>query len=120
MKKIWFACIFLLIQMNFAYSSKTIVCTMQDANNAISFTTSEKMGDLPTIDFSYPVKTILFSIRSGNLLLVAMDSEEKTRPRIMISAQTTKNSSVYKGQFITDNGGNEIQLDNGPVSCRLK
>lgn len=57
---------------------------------------------------------------SGNLLLIAMDNEEKTRPRIMISAQTSKNSSVYEGQFITDNGGNEIQLDNGPVSCKLK
>lgn len=49
-----------------------------------------------------------------------MDEEEKTRPRIMISAQTSKKSSVYKGQFITDNGSNEIQVDNGSVSCILK
>ncbi len=47
-----------------------------------------------------------FSMRTGNLLLVAMDQDEKDRPRIFISAQLNEQSQTYAGQFMTDFGGN--------------
>ena len=59
-------------------------------------------------------------IGSGNLLLIAMDEGEKDRPRIVISAQLNQKDHTYRGQFMTDFGGNELQLDNGMVSCILK
>ena len=58
-----------------------------------------------------------FSFRDGNLLLVAMD---ESRVRIVISAQRTKGKSSYDGQFLADMGGNQVQLDNGPVVCKAK
>ena len=110
-----------LTQMTLAIASpKTIVCTMQGLKDNLSFVAPQKMGDLPGIDFSYPADTTIFSMRDGNLLLVAMDHEDKSRLRILISAQTSKTSSMYKGQFVTDSGDNELQLDNGPVSCVFK
>ncbi|KTC86453.1 hypothetical protein [Legionella brunensis] len=118
--KIWFAVVFSLTQVTFAYAQRTVVCTMQGLKDNLSFVAPQKMGELPSISFAYPVDTTIFSMREGNLLLVAMDHEDKSRPRIMISAQANKNSPVYKGQFMTDFGGNQIQLDNGPVSCKLK
>lgn len=99
---------------------KTVVCHMKGMESPISFIIPNKTGDLPKIDFDYPVDVTRFSIRTGNLLLVAMDQDEKDRPRIFISAQLNKQNQEYIGQFMTDFGGNELQLDNGPVSCVLK
>ena len=121
MKRIGLIVVFFLVQMTFAFASpKTVVCTLQGLQDTISFVAPQKMGALPPIDFSYPVDTTIFSMRNGNLLLVAMDQEEKSRLRILISAQANKNGTLYQGQFMTDSGGNELQLDNGPVSCQLK
>lgn len=121
MKKIGSIIIFFLAQMTLAFAApKTVVCTLLGQQNTISFAVPQKIGALPQIDFSYPVDTTAFSMRDGNLLLVAMDKEEKSRLRILISAQAPKNSTLYQGQFMTDSGGNELQLDNGPVSCKLK
>ena len=47
-----------------------------------------------------------------------MDQEDKSRVRIMISAQRGNGKPSYDGQILTDSGGNEIMLDNGPVSCK--
>ena len=86
----------------------------------ISFAAPEKLGDLPPIDFDYPSRVNIFSLRGGNLLLIAHDQEETSRVRIVISAQLDKSTASYVGQIIRDYGGNEIQLTNGPVSCSVK
>lgn len=101
-------------------TQKSMICSLQGMNNTISFSVPEKIGNLPSIDFDYPVKTIIFSLRSTNLLLVAMDEEDASRPRVFISAQYSQSTDNYEGQFMTDEGGNEIQLDNGVVTCKLK
>jgi hypothetical protein len=36
----------------------------------------------------------------------------------VISAQRGKGKATYDGQILTDLSGNEIMLDNGPVSCK--
>jgi hypothetical protein len=53
-------------------------------------------------------------------MLVAMDEGEKTRLRIVISAQRDKAKGIYVGQIVTDEGGNQLMLDNGPVTCKVK
>jgi hypothetical protein len=73
---------------------------------------------LPRIDFDYPAKASLFYIEDGNLLLVANDEEDPSRVRIVISAQLNKAKRTYDGQIVVDMGGNQLQLYNGPVSCR--
>ena len=75
---------------------------------------------LPKIDFDYPAKASLFYIVDGNLLLVANDEEDPSRTRIVISAQLNKAKGTYDGQIVVDMGGNELQLYNGPVSCRAR
>jgi hypothetical protein len=45
---------------------------------------------------------------------------ENTRVRIVISAQLDKAKGVYSGQIVTDAGGNQLMLDNGPVTCKVK
>ena len=80
----------------------------------------KKLGGLPPIEFDYPSKVTLFSFRDDNLMLVAMDTAEKTRLRIVISAQLDKAKGNYAGQIVTDTGGNELMLVNGPVTCRVK
>jgi hypothetical protein len=59
-----------------------------------------------------------FSFRDDNLLLVAMDQSERSRVRIVISAQRNKVKATYDGQILVDMGGNEIQLYNGPVDSK--
>jgi hypothetical protein len=81
-------------------------------------TLPKKLSGLPSIEFDYPSKVTLFSFRDDNLLLVAMDEAEKSRLRIVISPQRGKGKASYDGQILTDLGGNEIMLDNGPVSCK--
>ena len=100
-------------------SSNTVDCTMEEMNDSISFVIPETMSKVPTVDFAYPIKVIEFSMRSGNLLLVAVDQEDPSRPRLFISAQLNKKNKTYIGQFMTDSGGNEIQLDNGVVTCKV-
>ncbi|KTC97576.1 hypothetical protein [Legionella erythra] len=50
---------------------------------------------------------------------MAVDRDDSSRPRLFISAQKAANQSGYTGQFMTDSGGNALQLDNGPVTCEL-
>ncbi|WED44567.1 hypothetical protein [Legionella cardiaca] len=120
MKKIVIFLALVMTQIVIAHAtSKIVVCTLQGLDETISFTPPAKIGQLPKLDFSYPVDTTIFSMRDGNLLLVAMDHEDSTRPRIFISAQAWENS-LYKGQFMTDSGGNQMQLDNGFVSCKAE
>ncbi|MCE0721718.1 MULTISPECIES: hypothetical protein [Legionella] len=99
---------------------KSVVCHMKGLEGTISFAVPNKIGDLPAVDFDYPATVTRFSMRTGNLLLVAMDQDEKDRPRIFISAQLNKQNRTYEGQYMADFGGNQLQLDNGPVSCKLE
>lgn len=110
-----------LFSSSAAYSAqKTVVCQMQGLKQPLSFKAPDKIGDLPKIDFDYPVNVTRFSLRDDNLLVVAMDQEEKDRPRIFISAQHNPQKQKYLGQFMTDFGGNELQLGNGIVSCEVQ
>ncbi|WP_115705865.1 hypothetical protein [Legionella sainthelensi] len=101
-------------------SQKSVICHMKGIQDPLSFGVSGKMGDFPKVDFAYPVNVTRFSMREGNLLLVAMDQEERDRPRIFISAQFNQHNQTYIGQFMTDLGGNQLQLDNGSVSCTVE
>ena len=121
MKRLGLSLLLILVGLGIASAAqKTVVCHMQGIEDAISFVAPNKIGDLPKIDFDYPVNVTRFSLRTDNLLLVAMDQDEKDRPRIFFSAQFNKQKQAYIGQFMTDFGGNELQLDNGPVSCAIK
>jgi hypothetical protein len=100
-----------------AAAAKSITCSYANGQQ-LSFDVPKKLGGLPPIEFDYPSKVTLFSFRDDNLLLVAMDETEKSRLRIVISAQRGKGKASYDGQILTDSGGNEIMLDNGPVSCK--
>jgi len=85
----------------------------------VAFDVPAKLGDLPDIDFPYPVKATLFSFHDGNLRLVAMDGDDPSRVRIVILAQSRKGQKTYDGQILVDMGGNSLQLANGPVSCAV-
>ncbi len=96
---------------------KTITCPLPSGEN-LTFIAPAKLGELPKIDLDYPSKLTLFSFRDGNFLAVAMDESEPSRLRLVISAQLNKAKGTYDGQLVIDEGGNELQLDNAPVSCR--
>jgi hypothetical protein len=98
---------------------KLVACSYMQGQE-LTFPVPKKIGDLPPIEFDYPAKASLFSFRDGNLLLVAMDEGEPSRVRIVISAQRAKGKSSYDGQFLVDMGGNQVQFDNGPVTCKAK
>jgi len=100
-----------------AATAKSITCSYANGQQ-LTFDVPKKLGGLPGIEFDYPAKVTRFSFRDDNLLLVAMDEAEKSRLRIVISAQRGKGNASYDGQIVTDSGGNQIMLDNGPVSCR--
>lgn len=120
-KRLLIFCFLALLGTIDAYAaSTTVVCNMKGLNTPLSFIVPNKMGDMPKIEFDYQVNVTRFSFRSGNLLLIAMDESEKDRPRVVISAQLNQKDHTYRGQFMTDFGGNELQLDNGMVSCILK
>lgn len=102
-----------------AGEAKSIACAYAK-DQALSFDVPKKPDGLPPIEFDYPSKVTLFSFRDDNLLLVAMDEADSTRLRLAISAQRDKAKGVYAGQIVTDLGGNQLMLDNGPVTCRLK
>jgi hypothetical protein len=113
-------CIALLVafhQPAVAATAKSITCSYAYGQQ-LTFDVPKKLGSLPGIEFDYASKVTLFSFRDDNLLLVAMDEAEKSRLRIVISAQRGKGRTSYDGQILIDSGGNQIMLDNGPVSCR--
>jgi len=94
---------------------KTIACPLP--GGALTFAAPAKLGDLPKIELDYPSKVTLFSFRDGNFLIVAVDESDSSRVRLVISAQLDKAKGAYVGQFVVDSGGNQLQIDNGPVSC---
>ncbi len=49
----------------------------------IKFEAPTRMGALPYLEFSYPVKVTAFSFRDGNLLLVAVDEAETTHALVL-------------------------------------
>jgi hypothetical protein len=86
----------------------------------VTFEVPKKFGTMPSeIDFDYPAKATHFSFRDGNLSLVAMDEEEPSRVRVVISAQRDKKSGAYEGQIFVDMGGNQMMVHNGPVRCTV-
>lgn len=95
---------------------QTITCPLP--GGALTFAAPAKLGDLPKIQLDYPSKVTLFSFRNGNFLAVAVDESEPCRVRLVISAQLDKAKGAYDGQFVIDAGGNQLQIDNGPVSCK--
>jgi len=101
-----------------AGSSKSITCSYPEGQE-LTVEVPKKPGGLPPIEFDYPSKVTRFSFRDNNLLLVAMDETEPSRVRVVISAQRDKGKATYNGQFLVDQGGNQIQLDNGPVVCKV-
>jgi hypothetical protein len=123
-------CIPIALMMSVAFSTaasplassrhKTITCPFL-AQGSLTFDAPTKLGALPAeIDFDYPAKAIQFSFRDGNLLLVAMDEHEPSRPRVVISAQLNKKTGAYEGQIFVDMGGNQLMLHNGPVRCTVR
>lgn len=101
-------------------AQKTVVCSMEGMTDNISFQVPNKKDELPKINFPYDIKTVTYYLTPKKLLVIALDQEEPNRPRIFISAQYSKSSHAYEGQFMTDFGGNQLQLDNGAVSCVVK
>ena len=103
-----------------ATSRPTITCPYpDDFDEQLSVVAPAKIGDLPPIDFDYPAKVTRFSFRDGHLLLIAMDQEERSRVRIVISTQLNKAKGSYDGQIVLDLGGHQIMLRHGPVSCTV-
>ena len=102
-----------------AASAKSITCSYA-AEQELTFVVPKKIGGVPQIDFDYPSKITNFSFRDGNLFLMAVDESEKDRLRLVISAQQDKQKSIYAGQIVTDAGGNQLMIDNGPVTCKVK
>lgn len=103
-----------------AASHQTITCPYpHDPDEHLTVVAPAKIGDLPPIDFDYPAKVTRFSFRDGHLLLIAMDQEERSRVRAVISAQLNKAKGTYDGQIVLDLGGHQIMLQHGPVRCTV-
>jgi hypothetical protein len=103
-----------------ASPQRTITCPYpHDPDEQLSVVAPAKIGGLPPIDFDYPARVTRFSFRDGHLLLIAMDQEERSRVRIVISAQLNKARGSYDGQIVLDLGGHQIMLQQGPVSCTV-
>jgi hypothetical protein len=100
-----------------AKAQRTIACPLPGGEN-LTFVAPSRLGDLPKIELDYPSKVTLFSFRDGNFLTVAVDESDPSRVRLVISAQLNKAKGTYDGQLVIDSGGNQLQLDNGPVSCK--
>jgi hypothetical protein len=101
-----------------AQSTKAITCPITK-HVSLKFDVPAKIGDLPEIDFPFPSKVTIFAFRDRNFLAIAVDETDPSRIRIVISAQLNKAKGTYDGQFVADFGGNELQLDNGGVICRM-
>ena len=96
----------------------TITCPYLETKD-LTFDVPATFGDLPLIDFDYPSQVTIFSFRDGHLLVVAMDEENPSRLRIVISAQLNEASGNYDGQIVVDMGGHELQVHSGPVVCTV-
>jgi len=96
----------------------TITCPYLETRD-LTFDVPATFGDLPDIDFDYPSKASIFSFREGHLLLVAMDEDQPSRLRVVISAQLNAASGAYDGQIVVDMGGHEVQMHSGPVRCTV-
>jgi hypothetical protein len=109
----------LLATGNTAASSShvTITCPYLQTRD-VTFEVPATFGDLPNVDFDYPSKVSIFSFREGHLLLVAMDEDQPSRLRIVISAQLKANGA-YGGQIVVDMGGHELQVHSGAVTCTV-
>jgi len=111
-------CMALVLAVHHAAAAPRSVTCAYSQGEDLTFDVPKKIGGLPPIEFDYPSKVTRFSFRDDNLLLVAMDQGERSRVRIVISAQRDKPKATYDGQILVDMGGNEIQLYNGPVVCK--
>src|SRR5579871_2830428 len=79
-----------------APSGQTITCPYaNDPDEHLTIVAPARIGDLPPIDFDYPAKVTRFSFRDGHLLVIAMDQDERSRVRIVISAQLNKATRTY-------------------------
>ena len=86
----------------------------------LTFDVPAKAGGLPTqIDFDYPARATRFSFGNGALSLTAVDEDDTSRIRIVISAKLDKKTGAYKGKIFTDTGGNQLMHDNVPVRCTV-
>jgi hypothetical protein len=101
-----------------ASPKETVSCPYLETRD-LTFDVPATFGDLPAIDFDYPSKVTIFSFREGHLLLVAMDEDQPSRLRIVISAQLNQASGTYDGQILVDMGGHELQVHAGPVACTV-
>src|ERR1700749_2960916 len=94
-----------LVASTAASSGQRVITCPFLKEGRVTFDVPAKFGAMPAqIDFDYPAKAVHFSFRDGNLSLVAMDEEESSRVRIVISAQLNKKSGVYEGQIFVDMG----------------
>ena len=96
MKRITIVCLTLLSALHATAAVAKSTCTYPQ-DQELTFDVPKKLGGLPPIEFDYSSKVTRFSFRDNNLLLVAMDEVEKTRVRIVISAQLDKAKGVYSG-----------------------
>jgi hypothetical protein len=71
-----------------ANAAQNITC------NDIRIPVPAKLGDLPSIDFEYPSQVSVFSLRDGNLLMIAHDQNNTSRTRLVISAQLNKATRI--------------------------
>lgn len=109
-----------LVVSKAASSAQMVITCPFLKEGRVIFEVPAKFGAMPTqINFDYPAKAAHFSFRDGNLVLVAMDAEEPSRVRIVISAQLNKKSRAYEGQIFVDMGCHQAMLHNGPVRCMV-
>ena len=103
-----------------ASSRPTITCPYpQDPVEHLTVVAPAKIGELPPIAFDYPARVTRFSFRDGHLLLIAMDHDDRSRLRVVVSAQLDRAKGTYDGQIVLDLGGHQIMLRQGPVSCTV-
>lgn len=120
MKRIAIACLALLFfSCETSAAAKSITCTYLEKQE-LTFDVPQKRGSLPSVEFDYPSKVTRFSFRNDHLLLIAMDEADETRVRIVISARLDKAKRAYGGQIVADSGGNQLMLDSGPVTCKVR
>lgn len=120
MKRVTITCLAFGFALQASHAAANSITCSYASDQKLSFDVPKKPGDLPTIEFDYPSKVTRFSFRNDNLLLVAMDEAQTERLRVVISAQRDKVKGDYVGQIVTDAGGSQLMLDNGPVRCKVK
>ncbi len=110
---------FLITSVNASNVKKSLVCTLEGARQTTSITIflANQSEILPKIKFPFASDVTGFNFQNGNLLLVAMDHKEPSRLRIAISARYLMGTGNYEGQTIVDLGGQQVQFDNGSVTC---